>query len=498
MPGISITQAKPPFILAIDIGTSSVRALLYDASCRIIEPETYFGRAQVALQTDVTGMAVFEPLAVPKAVVDVVDSLLEKLQGKIDHIHAVAIDAFVSSMIGLDKDFSPLTPLYTYADTRCAKDAQYLRENYNESDIHDRNGCMIHSSYLPARLRWEKRTNPDRFSSVSYWWSLGSFLSQQFLGCSDVSVSTASWTGLLDRKKLQWDHFWVQELGLKQEQLPHISDFGPGLPNLKSEWKKRWPTLTNALWFLAIGDGAAANVGSGCTNDRNIALTIGTTAAMRIVPSVIPEKIPLGLWNYRVDAKRPLVGGALTEGGNVHEWLLKSLRLPEPSECEKLLLQMKPAAHGLSMLPFFAGERAPGWRDDASATLHGIRLNTKPIDIFQAGLEAVALRLGQIYRRLSPLAHPDHRILASGGFLNSPAWAQIIANVLGKPITACLEPEATSRGIAWLALESMGKLDLSISQSPELGCTYEPNPDAHLVYQEALLAQEDLYKKLLG
>jgi sugar (pentulose or hexulose) kinase len=78
MPGISLTQAKPPFILAIDIGTSSVRALLYDASCRIIEPEIYFGRAQVALQTDVTGMAVFEPLAVPKAVVDVVDSLLEK------------------------------------------------------------------------------------------------------------------------------------------------------------------------------------------------------------------------------------------------------------------------------------------------------------------------------------------------------------------------------------------------------------------------------------
>ena len=150
------------------------------------------------------------------------------------------------------------------------------------------------------------------------------------------------------------------------------------------------------------------------------------------------------------------------------------------------------------MLPFFAGERAPGWRDDASATFHGIRLNTKPIDIFHAGLEAVALRLGQIYRRLSPLAHPDHLILASGGFLNSPAWAQIIANVLGKPITACLEPEATSRGIAWLALESMGKLDLSIPQSPELGCTYEPNPDAHLVYQEALLAQEDLYKKLLG
>ena len=80
MPGITIAQADAPFILAIDVGTSSVRALLYDASCRIIEPETYFGRAQVALQTDSTGMAVFEPSAVPSAVVDVVDTILAKLQ----------------------------------------------------------------------------------------------------------------------------------------------------------------------------------------------------------------------------------------------------------------------------------------------------------------------------------------------------------------------------------------------------------------------------------
>lgn len=86
----------------------------------------------------------------------------------------------------------------------------------------------------------------------------------------------------------------MQELGLKQEQFPLISDFGPGLPNLKSEWKIRWPILATALWFLAIGDGAAANVGSGCTNDRNIALTIGTTAAMRIVPSIIQKKFPSG------------------------------------------------------------------------------------------------------------------------------------------------------------------------------------------------------------
>ncbi len=497
MPGISITQAEPPFILAIDVGTSSVRALLYDVACRVIEPEKYFGRAQVALETDALGKAVFAAHAVPKAVEEVVDSLLAKLGSTPHKIQAVAIDTFVSSLIGLDSKFNPLTPLYTYADTRSAQDAKELRKLYLVEEVHERTGCMIHSSYLPARLRWEKRINPDRFNSVSHWCSLGSLLSNQFLGCKYVSLSTASWTGLLDRKKLQWDQVWMQELGIRIDQLPAISDFSPGHTSLKAEWKSRWPSLADSTWFLAIGDGAAANVGSGCIDDRHMALTIGTTAAMRIVTTVVPEKVPLGLWNYRVDAKRPLVGGALTEGGNVHEWLSRNLRLPEAEECEKLLLEMPASAHGITMLPFFAGERATGWRDDASAALNGIRLGTRPIDILQAGLEAVALRLGQIYRRLAPLANQEHKILASGGFLQSPAWAQIIANVLGQPITACLEPEATSRGVAWLALEALGFIKNNATALPELGTTFEPNLKAHQTYLEALLAQEELYKKLL-
>lgn len=497
MPVVRISEAISPWVVALDIGTSSVRALVYDGACNAIEPEKYFGRAQVELKTDATGMAVFHPQAVCDAVMTVLDALLEKLGPQTGKIQAVAIDTFVSNLVGLDENHQPLTPLYTYADTRCALDAQDLRKSHDVATVHDRAGCMIHSSYYPARLAWEKRVHADRFPKVHHWWNLGTLLAWTFHGSNKVSCSTASWTGLLDRRSLHWDSHWLEVLGIREEQLPVVADLSPGLTGLKDPWKSRWPALADAAWFLAIGDGAAANIGSGSTDENHMALTIGTTAAMRVIPRVVPANIPLGLWNYRVDRRRPLVGGALTEGGNVHEWLFKTLNLPEVSECEKLLSGMPPARHGLRLLPFFAGERAPGWRDDATAAIAGIRLGTTPLDILQAGLESVALRLGQIYRRLSPLAGHDHRILASGGFLQSPAWVRMIASVLGKPITACLEPEATSRGVAFLALEAMGIWSRQPPPSPELGVTFDPDDNAHKVYQDALASQEDLYHRLL-
>lgn len=498
MPVVRLEEAKEPFIVALDVGTSSVRALLYDGNCNAVEPTTLFGRAQVGLQTDPSGMAVFDAEAVPNAIAEVLDALLGKLGLSASKIRGVAIDTFVSNLIGLDTNYQPLTPLYTYADTRCAEDARRLRASCDQAQVHDRNGCMIHSSYYPARLAWEKRQHGERFARVRHWWNLGTFLAWVFHGSDTVSYSTASWTGLLNRRTLKWDDAWLKELGIATEQLPQISDLAPGLQGLKEPWRSRWPALADARWFLSIGDGAAANIGSGSVDENHMALTIGTTAAMRVVPSQIPEKIPLGLWNYRVDGRRPLVGGALTEGGNVHEWLQKTLKLPDARECEQWLLEAPPARHGLRMLPFFAGERAPGWRDDATAAIGGIRIGTTAMDILQAGLESVALRLGQIYRRLASMAGPNHRILASGGFLQSPAWVRMIASVLGKPITACLEPEATSRGVALLALEAMGTFSGGSLPVPELGTTFEPDMLANKVYQEALLNQEDLYRRLLG
>ncbi|MBE7474745.1 MAG: carbohydrate kinase [Anaerolineae bacterium] len=482
-----------PLILTLDVGTSSTRAMLFDSQARPV-PDL---QAQIPsqVQTTADGGSEFDPAELLRGVIAAIDQVLHLAGPLAQHICGVALDTLVTNMLGLDSAGQPLTPVYTYADTRNAADADALcAELGGMTAAHDRTGCLIHSAYWPARFRWLARTQPDLYRQTAHWVSLGDYLFQEFLGQRQVSYSVASWSGLLNRRELAWDREWLVYLSLDEDRLSPLTDVDQPVRGLRSPWAERWPALKDVPWFPAIGDGAAANIGSGCAGPQRVALTMGTTGAMRVALEQNPAAAPEGLWVYRVDRRRALVGGATSEGGNVYAWLKQSLQLP-PDEAEQLAA-LAPAAHGLTVLPFVAGERAPGWQSRARASLIGFTLNTRPIEILRAGLEGVAYRFALIQQRLAPHLPPDYQIIASGsGLLNSPVWLQIMADVLGHPVIASAETEATSRGVAVLALEA---LDLAQDLPAALGKTYQPNQVHHARYQEALATQLDLYRKLVA
>jgi gluconokinase len=311
-------------------------------------------------------------------------------------------------------------------------------------------------------------------------------------------VSVWSWSGLLNRHTGEWDAEWLRHLGIRAEQLPPLAAPGEWLTGLLPAYAARWPFLKDVRCLPALGDGAAANVGSGCVDATRIAVTIGSTAALRIVaPTTSLDVAPAGLWAYNVDHQRALMGGATTEGGNVFTWLRRTLQLPPADELEAQISRMPPDAHGLTVLPLFAGERSPGFSENSRATLHGLTLDTEPAQIARACLEAIAYRLGLVYDELRALAQPGATLVASGGaLLASPTWRQIIADVTGAALTVCEEPEATSRGVALLVLEQLtGQADLG---SARLGDTWQPDPQRHAIYRAAMARQQALYAQVVA
>jgi gluconokinase len=200
---------------------------------------------------------------------------------------------------------------------------------------------------------------------------------------------------------------------------------------------------------------------------------------------------------YRVDARRIVEGGALSSGGNVFAWLQSTLRLGSPNSLQEELASMAPDCHGLTVLPFLAGERSPGWHSDARAAITGMSLDTGPVEIARAALEAVAYQFGNIFGlllRANPM--PDGVIGSGSALLHSQLWVQILADVLATPMTICTAPEATSRGAVLLALESMAVLtDLRDVPVP-LGTKYAPHPEHTEVYRAAMERQSVLYRRL--
>jgi gluconokinase len=490
-----------PLVLALDIGTTSTRALLFDAAGQQVSD--CLAQAPNHLETTQDGGATFQPDQLFDQVVAVIDQVLQRAGDQAKAISAVVSDTFVGNVMGVDGAGEPVTPLFIYADTRNAADAEQLRAELGATGLrasHDRVGCLIHTSYLPARFRWLARTQPDILKCSAYWLSFGEYLYGKLLGQRTVSYSVAAWTGMLNRRSLTWDPEWLAALPVQPEQFSPLVDVNQPLQGLLSPWAERWPVLRSIPWYPAIGDGAAANLGSGCDHPTRIALTIGTTGAMRVVVDPSLAQVPDGLWLYRVAGHQGLLGGATTEGGNLFAWLRESLQLPPIAELEKALAAREPAAHGLTVLPFVAGERAPGWHERARASIIGFTLSTQPIDIVQAGLEAIAYRFSLIYHRVKPyLAAEQHQIIASGGgLLSSPAWLQIMADALGEPIVALTEKEITSRGIALLGLQQLGVIQQTSDLPPTTGQTYWPDATRHARHQQAIERQVALYDLLIA
>jgi gluconokinase len=306
----------------------------------------------------------------------------------------------------------------------------------------------------------------------------------------------ASGTGLFDQQACGWDAEALAVAGITESQLFPLVDRHEPRRGLRSPWARRWPRLTTVPWFPAIADGVASNIGSDCTDPSRIALNVGTSAALRIVTRS-PGAPVRGLWRYRVDRETSIVGGATSEGGNVYAWCRDLLRLPDDDEVERALAEAAADAHGLTVLPFVAGERAPGWRGARRALIAGLTLDATPLEVVQAALEAVALRLALVYDLLAPAGARDHVVVASGGGLaKSPAWRRIIADALGRPLHWSAESEATSRGVALLALQSLGAIARFEDARRPLGEPVAPDAANHARYRMALARQRALDEKV--
>jgi gluconokinase len=484
-----------PVVLTIDVGSSSLRTNLFTVEGRQLSGCEVQLAYDVRLTPD--GGVEIEPEYLLERIFEAIDGTLALAGEHAGAIQGVGMCSLVSNVLGIDALGHPTTPIYTWADTRCAAEAAQLRDLVDERAVHERTGCYLHSSYLPARLLWLRRVLPEAYSRTARWLTLGEWLYLRLFGELGQSLSVASWSGLLDRHSLQWDAAWLEYLGIERDNLPPLVDVDTPFAGLRQEFAQRWPQLRDIPWSPCVGDGASSNLGSGGWAQDRVAVQVGTSGAMRvIVPGSVPQ-VPEGLWCYRATRDLTLLGGALSEGGNLLDWLRRTLNVGDWQGLSAEAAALPPDAHGLTLLPFIAGERSPGWNPAARATISGLTLATRPIDIIRAAQEAIMYRFGLIYDQLCGVVPAPGMVIASGGaLLNVPGWIGMLSDVLGVPVTASGESEASSKGAAMLILRALG-LIRDFSEVPtSLAETYRPNMAHHEVYKRAMERQQAMYEVL--
>ncbi|HEV7799011.1 MAG TPA: gluconokinase [Pyrinomonadaceae bacterium] len=491
---------KTPALLGLDIGTSGVRAALFDERGREIGGASIRVDRWGRWQLNTTDFSLLDADTLLEQVAQTLDALFAKVYQSATRIELIAISCFWHSLLGVNATGRATTPVLGWADSRAAAATYQLRSELDEAKIHARTGCRFHPSYWPAKLRRLRTEEPEIFSATKQWLSFTDYLTLHFFGETAVSVSMASGTGLMNQHTCEWDEELLDALGLSINSLPEIAASHKTFRDLRSAYARRWPQLSEARLVPPIGDGAANNIGAGCNSTEKLALMIGTGGALRVCfAGAPPDRLPPELWCYRANRQRILIGGALSDGGGLYNWIRESLLPEEDSETiERELELLRPDAHGLTILPFWSGERSTGWNPDARGAILGLRMQTRPIEILRAAMESIAYRFALIAEALEPFAR-EATLIASGHALRSSStWVQILADVLGRRVLVSELSEASLRGAALLALEAAGKIRSIEEFSVPVEAVFESNMSHHATYRDALDRQQLIYKKIFA
>jgi len=492
-----------PLFLGIDLGTSAVKALLIDqagrevaaggAECKVYQPRPSWQEQDLeevwqSLQTAVRpAVAKVDPGA----------------------IRTLSFSATMHGLMAADQPGRPLTRMWTWADGRSQEQAESLARELDPSAVYRRTGCPLTALYYPARISWLKVHEPEIFRRAARFLSIKDAIIHRLTGRWVTDRSHASSNGLLDARRLEWDAPLLSALGIGPERLPELADSDQTVGEIMPDAAESLGLPAGIPVVPGAGDGGLANLGSGAVNPGQAAATIGTSGAMRKILSE-PWLEPAGrLWCYHLVPGRWYAGGAINSGGIILRWLRDNLlsrerdrALSEGAEPYDRIIalaeQAGPGAEGLLFLPYLFGERTPHWNPRARGVMFGLAPHHGQAHLARATLEGICMCLAQVHELLKAAPGGITEIRASGGFVRSAAWVQLLADMLGAPIALPRVRESSALGAAILGMKAAGEIkDLSEAKNLiPIGRTFEPDLTRHAFYQERFEIFKELYRRL--
>ena len=486
------------YVIGVDIGTTSTKAVAYTETGDVLES----AGAPCEVFTDAGGMHELEPAQVFDAVITVLLEVTEHSAAPEDVV-AVSFSCAMHSLILVDETGKPLTRAFTWADRRSEPYAAMLRNSDAGRRIYRQTGVPNHAMSPLSKLLWLKATRSDLFSRAARFISLKEYVWWRFFGKYRVDYSIASATGLLDIRSRGWNEESLALSGIRPKQLSELVSCEHRETALLAPWRSLgFPEGTP--FVIGGSDGCLANLGSGAVRVGETALTIGTSGAVRMAVPAPETDAGERLFSYILSEELYICGGATNNGGNAVQWyadLVFGKGRWDIAALDRLVAEadsVAPGCEGLIFLPYLLGERAPIWNAEATGVFFGVRSNHEQRHFMRAVLEGVSYSLRQIGASLEETIGPIRQIHASGGFIRSASWLQMIADVFFKKVLVMGAADASATGAAMLGWKAIGVInDLETAAGlARPAAEYEPDAGRHSAYEKNYRLFTQLYERL--
>jgi gluconokinase len=471
-------------ILAVDIGTGSARAILFDSSGGVLAAT----RSPIRTLHPKPSWAEQDPDEIVEAVARALRAAIAEA-AQFGGIAAVSFSSQMYSVLAITPAGRPLTMSIPWSDTRAAEDAERIRTGRDARRLIGVTGCPAQPVYPLAKIRWLK-ANMQLPEDVLFI-SIKDYVLWRLTGVFTADRSTASASGMLDISAGEWSELALDIAGLTLANVPSIDSpcalvqCGPGSLLRNIGLSAATPVV------LGAGDAPLSSVGSGAVTPEILAINIGTSAAARRMIRE-PRTDPDGrLWTYVVDLDYWVTGGIIGSAGSAYDWALDMVLGGGTEEtygrAEALLGSVGPGSDGLTFVPYLSGEQSPSWRPSARGAFVGLGLSHEKGHLLRAVVEGLVFALQRV--RLSIEEAGTGRleeVAVTGGLCRSAATLHIIADVLKLPVVVPPGYEGSARGAAVLAQLALGVLPdletagrLALADRPRIF----PTDEAHAVYR---------------
>ncbi|MDE9451955.1 glycerol kinase GlpK [Aliiroseovarius sp. Z3] len=445
-------------ILAIDQGTTSSRALVFDADMKIVAS----AQEEFPQHFPASGWVEHDADDLWSTTLSTCRAALEKAGLSAGDITAMGITNQRETTLIWDRATGkPIHNAIVWQDRRTSDLCQTLKEQGFETTVRDRTGLLLDPYFSATKVRWlldnvdgaQARAEAGElaFGTVDSWliWNLTD-------GARHVTDATnAARTMLYDIRKGRWSSTMCKMLDIPMALLPEVLDCAADFGVTK--------TLGAPIPILGVaGDQQAATVGQACFEPGMLKSTYGTGCFALLNTGdapVISQNRLLTTIAYQLDGKPTYaLEGSIFIAGAVVQWLRDGLKIIDSAPETQALAEAADPAQSLVLVPAFTGLGAPYWNADCRGAVFGLTRNSGPAEFARAALESIGFQTRDLLEAMhADMGDTDTATLrVDGGMSASDYTMQFLADIIGAAVDRPEVLETTAMGAAWLAGQRAG------------------------------------------
>lgn len=487
------------YVIGVDIGTTSTKAIAFDLNGNVITEK----KIGYPILTPKPSWNEQKPEEILKAVLNSIKYIIDDNKSRGNKLMCISFSSQMHSIIAMDDKGNNLTNCIIWADTRSKEYSDKIKQTKKGHKIYIKTGTPIHPMAPLYKIMWLRDNIPEIFYKTYKFVSIKSYIFYKLFGEYIIDYSIASATGLFNIYDLKWDEEALSLAGITEDKLPIPVSTEFIMSDLGEEIAEYLGVDKNIPFVIGASDGCLANLGTNAITPGRAAVTIGTSAAIRVVSNK-----PIGddkgrIFCYILSEDYYVFGGPSNNGGIILQWFKENFYLNEFNQINKDFYsfvmdeaaEVPAGSEGLIFLPYLLGERAPYWDANAKGVFFGININHTRKHFMRALLEGVIYGIYSIGRALESVTEEIDSIYATGGFVKSPLWVQMLADVFDKKVMIAKSYENSCLGAAILGMKSIGIIQdfNEIHEMIPITKIFNPNSENHKIYNKSYKLFSKLY-----